>query len=196
LQICDKKLHSVGFIFDDEAKEVVEIIQKLDPRFNTESDLETNDANNLENVISQFFHDLKSSLNNLLIQKEAGDDVKQEVGGVDKQEVISVKNQETPKNVVTKNPHALSIQQNQSSLSQPSYPITPLNQQQQPLFLNNSSSRDNAEILKELNVLRRKMIDYESIQDELQYYKNLSLSYHKVKYCFIKEKRRKFAKLY
>lgn len=79
---------------------------------------------------------------------------------------------QTPKTLGINSPNII-IPPSQSPIQPPI--ITPSSQLQ---LSNNYSSIDNTELLKEINMLRRKMVDYESVQEELQYYKNLSRTYH------------------
>ena len=52
---------------------------------------------------------------------------------------------------------------------------------QSNLNLNQTNSfHENIDYQNELNYLRKKLNHYDILQDELNYYKNLSLSYHKV----------------
>ena len=50
---------------------------------------------------------------------------------------------------------------------------------------NNKEKLNNLNSESELEELRRKLNNYDAVQDELNYYKNLSLSYHKVFFLFI-----------
>jgi hypothetical protein len=159
LNIYDKKLGSVGFIFKEEARECVEALKKLEPNFSTDCDLSSSDSTNLENQISLFFNDVKVALNKLSASKEEAQK--------ENEKQISINDVSINKN----SPFDLSNNKDKSSSSQlhssPNRKLIP-------------KEGGNAELLIELNMLRRKMLDYEIIQDELSYYKNLSLNYHKV----------------
>lgn len=135
-------------------------MKKLDPNFSTDCDLTSSDSTNLENQISLFFNDVKVALNNLSSSKEENQEPQR-----DNEKNISVNDV----SINNKNSLVDLSKSKEKYTSSPNRKLIP-------------KDNANAELLIELNMLRRKVLDYEIIQDELNYYKNLSLNYHKVYY--------------
>ena len=216
LEYFEKKIHCVGFIFNDEAKEFAEIVKKLDPSFKSECDFSNDNPDILDNKISQYFSELKSFVLKLSANKEIQNKsvinqtpIKStnQQGNLNNQsdlqsnqnKINSSLNPSQNINNHTSNLSQTNVNSNQQMANVNQSNLN-LNQQlsndnqsnillkqpmsnvvQSNLNLNQTNSfHENIDYQNELNYLRKKLNHYDILQDELNYYKNLSLSYHKV----------------
>ena len=140
----------------------------------------------LENKITNYFSDLKNviiKLESEILSKCLKENLKTPVNIIANQQTNNAILQPNNPNELHNNSYKQPYNPNQQvTTNKLIYINTNKENTYQPsVNLQNQSIHENISNQKiEINALRRKLVDYEIIHDELNYYKNLSLSYHKV----------------